>query len=198
MSSQIFQGCQQQRRNTCSMNSCFYELIHYNQLKSPIISHIFQKFLFFFFLHKFCHNHNSSLYKWRGYRDTYVYVKGIRLIQHMLQARWSWTRFTLEDLQPHQPRMEMHHSPDNLSSIHTLPFNSAFRHSHIIMHPAGKSEDCDVSETIPMSMLPLGKWNWTSFTRHPLQESDMKIFSLKDWRFKAITISKKFTEAIEK
>lgn len=49
MSSQIFQGCQQQRRNTCSMNSCFYELIHYNQLKSPIISHIFQKFLFFFF-----------------------------------------------------------------------------------------------------------------------------------------------------
>lgn len=97
----------------------------------------------------------------------------------MLQARWSWTRFTLEDLQPHQPRMEMHHSPDNISSIHTLPFNSAFRHSHIIMHPAGKSEDCDVSETIPMSMLPLGKWNWTSFTRLPHRNQTWKYFLWK-------------------
>lgn len=60
----------------------------------------------------------------------------------------------------------MNQSPDNLSSIHKIPFKSVFRHSHITMHPSGKSEDYDVPEMIPMHMLPLGKWNWQNFTSH--------------------------------
>lgn len=67
------------------------------------------------------------------------------------------------------------------------------------MNTAEKSGDYDLSEMIPMHVLPLGEWYWPNFTSHsPLLKSGMKIFSLKDWRLKVIVISKKSTEAIEK
>lgn len=97
-------------------------------------------FFFFFFIDSTITT-TLILIKLRGYRYTHVYVKSFRFTQHMLQGLWSWTRFILEGAQSHQPSMVIYQSPDNLSCIHTHLFNCAFRHSHVIMHRGGKSED---------------------------------------------------------
>lgn len=134
MTSQMYQGCQQQCKKICLKG--FYEHILYNQWRSPITSHLF----FFFFIDSTITT-TLILIKLRGYRYTHVYVKSFRFTQHMLQGMWSWTRFILEGAQSHQPSMVIYQSPDNLSCIHTHLFNCAFRHSHVIMHRGGKSED---------------------------------------------------------